>query len=335
MPDLNQIHDKLESVLVPLTLRSLNRLNLVRDIKLDGPGVTLTLAAAALSDPVKEIVRADAVRALKEIPGLDTVAVGFNDDPPQALNQVGRVIAVISGKGGVGKSLVTALTAVALRRQGYSVGVLDADITGPSIPRIFGVTGHPGGSQSGMLPLPTTGGIQIISINMLLPNETDAVVWRGPVIGKVITQFWEEVLWGRLDYLIVDLPPGTADAPLTVLQTLPVDGVLIVSTPQSLASMIVKKAVDMVRRLEKPVIGVVENMSYLYVPELERKIEVFGPSDSAALAKAAGAPVIAKIPIDPALAVLCDRGGIEEYQQDIIASLGAAVVTAAPPPAAD
>jgi len=334
MPELNQIRDRLESVLVPLTLRSLNRLNLVRDVAISGAGVTLTLAAAALSEPVKEIVRADATRALKEIPGLDEVTVEFNDDPPQALNRVGRVIAVMSGKGGVGKSLVAALTAVALRRQGYSVGVLDADITGPSIPRIFGVTGHPGGSRSGMLPLPTASGIQIISINMLLPNETDAVVWRGPVIGKLITQFWAEVLWGRLDYLIVDLPPGTADAPLTVLQTLPVDGVLIVSTPQSLASMIVKKAVDMARQLERPVIGVVENMSYLYVPELDRKIEVFGPSDSAALAKAAGAPVIAKIPLDPALAVLCDRGGIEEYQHEIIAKLAAAVTAAAPPPEA-
>ena len=334
MPDLNQIRDRLDSVLVPLTLRSLNRLNLVRDVKLDGPGVKLTLAGAALSDPVKEIVSADVLRVLKEIPGLDEITVEYNDDPPQALNRVGRVVAVMSGKGGVGKSLVSALTAVALRRQGYSVGVLDADITGPSIPRIFGVTGHPGGSQGGMLPLPSTGGIQLISINMLLPSETDAVVWRGPVIGKVITQFWEEVLWGRLDYLIVDLPPGTADAPLTVLQTLPVDGVLIVSTPQSLASMIVKKAVDMVRRLEKPVIGVVENMSYLYVPELARQIEVFGPGDSAALARAAGAPVIARIPIDPALAALCDRGGIEAYQHDIIASLGEAVVAAAPPPAA-
>jgi Mrp family chromosome partitioning ATPase len=332
MPDLNQIRDCLDSVQVPLTLRSLNRLNLVRDIALSDAGVTLTLAAAALSDPIREIVRADATRALKELPGAADVTVEFNDDTPQQVNRVGRVIAVMSGKGGVGKSLVTALTAVALRRRGYTVGVLDADITGPSIPRIFGVTGHPGGSRSGILPLPTAGGIQIISINMMLPHEGDAVVWRGPIIGKLITQFWEEVLWGRLDYLIVDLPPGTADAPLTVLQNLPVDGVLIVTTPQSLAGMIVKKAVDMVRRLEKPIIGVVENMSYLYVPELDRKIEVFGPSGSAALARAAGAPVIANIPIDPALAVLCDRGGIEEYRHDVIDNLADAVTAAAPPP---
>jgi len=335
MAEVNRIRERLESVLVPLTLRSLNRLNLVRDVAFSDGGLTLTLAAAALSEPVKEIVRADTMRSLKEIPGVGEITIEFNEDRPRQLNRVGRVIAVMSGKGGVGKSLVTALTAVALNRRGYSVGVLDADITGPSIPRIFGVTGRLGGSRSGLLPLPSAGGIQIVSVNMMLPDEGDAVVWRGPIIAKIITQFWEDVLWGQLDYLIVDLPPGTADAPLTVLQTLPVDGVLMVTTPQALAGMIVKKAVDMAKRLEKPIIGVVQNMSYLYVPELDRKIEVFGPGDSAALARAAGAPVIASIPINPALAVLCDRGGIEEYQHQVIATLGDAVAAAAPLPGAD
>jgi hydrogenase maturation protease len=208
--------------------------------------------------------------------------------------------------------------------------VLDADITGPSIPRIFGVTGRPGGAPGGILPLPTGTGIQVISINIMLADEGEAVVWRGPLIGRVITQFWEEVLWGRLDYLLVDLPPGTADAPLTVLQTLPLDGILIVSTPQALAGMIVKKAVAMVRRLEKPIIGVVENMSYLYLPELDRKMEIFGPSNGAALAAATAAPLIARIPIDPALAALCDRGQIEDYSGDIFNELGNGVLVAAP-----
>ena len=158
----------------------------------------------------------------------------------------------MSGKGGVGKSLVSGLTAIALRRQGYSVGILDADITGPSIPKMFGIHSRPDGSEAGMMPVSSRTGIKVMSLNLLLPDENEAVIWRGPIIGKVITQFWEEVIWGQLDYLIVDLPPGTADAPLTVLQTLPVSGIIIVSSPQDLATMIVKKAVHMAKTMKKP-----------------------------------------------------------------------------------
>ena len=243
-------------------------------------------------------------------------------------NLVRNIIAVMSGKGGVGKSLVSALTAIALKRQGYEVGILDADITGPSIPKMFGITDRPGGSESGILPVSSKSGIEVMSINLLLPNQDDAVIWRGPLIGKAITQFWEETLWGKLDYLIVDLPPGTADAPLTVLQTLPVSGIIIVFTPQDLTAMVVRKAVDMAKQMKKHILGVVENMSYLYVPEIDKKIEIFGKSRGEEMAKAAGAPLLGQFPIDPQLAKLCDEGNIEQYDTEIMNKLGESIVQA-------
>ena len=210
--------------------------------------------------------------------GVKEVNVSFVEGKPKDLNEVGHVIAIMSGKGGVGKSLVAGLAAIALKRQGYEVGILDADITGPSIPKMFGISARPAGSDSGILPVSSKSGIEVMSINLLLPSEDDAVIWRGPLIGRAITQFWEEVLWGKLDYLIVDLPPGTADAPLTVLQTLPISGIIIVFTPQDLTAMVVRKAVNMARQMGKPILGVIENMSYLYVPEIDKKIEIFGKS---------------------------------------------------------
>ncbi len=316
-----QVRQLLDEVMVPQTWRSLNALNLVREITINDGAVDLTLASAALSERMREALQAQVVAALGALAGTKDVSVTFNEDKPKDLNRIKQVITVMSGKGGVGKSLVTALIATGLRRRGYRVGVLDADITGPSIPRMFGITARPGGSSSGILPLPSKTGIQIISINLLLENEEEAVVWRGPLIAKVITQFWEEVLWGNLDYLVVDLPPGTADAPLTVLQQIPDCGVVVVYTPQDLTSMIVKKAVNMARNMERKVIGVVENMSYFYVPELDKKFEIFGVSGGDAIAKAAAAPLLAQIPIDPMLAALCDRGNIEDYQNEIVTSL--------------
>jgi Mrp family chromosome partitioning ATPase len=178
---------------------------------------------------------------------------------------------------------------------------------------MFGITERPGGSESGLLPVTSKSGIEIMSINLLLPSEEEAVIWRGPLIGKAITQFWEEVVWGTLDYLIVDLPPGTADAPLTVMQTLPISGVVIVFTPQDLTAMIVKKAVKMCQQMGKRILGVVENMSYLYVPEIDKKIELFGRSNGEEMARAAEAPLLGQLPIDPDLAKLCDEGNIERY----------------------
>ena len=202
-------------------------------------------------------------------------------------------------------------------------GILDGDITGPSIPRMFGLTQKPLGFETGLLPVSTKSGISVMSLNLVLENEADAVIWRGPLIGRAVKQFWEEVLWGNLDYLIVDLPPGTADAPLTVIQSLPVSGLIIVTTPQELASMIVKKAVSMARQTDTRILGLVENMSYLYLPEMERTIEVFGPSHAAEMARDIGAPLLAQIPIDPELAALCDGGRIEDYHTQAVQQLAA------------
>jgi hydrogenase maturation protease len=216
---------------------------------------------------------------------------------------------------------VAALAAIALRRAGREVGILDADITGPTIPRMFGIDGKPEGNENEILPVCSRTGIEIMSINLLLPSEDEAVIWRGPLIAKVITQFGQDVLWGNLDYLIVDLPPGTADAPLTVMQSFPISGVIIVYTPQDLVEMIVKKAVKMTKTMNKPVLGVVENMSFFYVPELDKRIEVFGPSRGEKMARAAGAPLIGRLPLDPTLAALCDRGDIERYNGEFMEGL--------------
>jgi len=223
------------------------------------------------------------------------------------------VIAVMSGKGGVGKSLVAGLLAVGLKRRGMSVGVLDGDITGPSIPRMFGVREKPGVAGPNTLkPAYSKGGIPIMSMNLLLPGEEEAVIWRGPMVSGAIRQFFSDVAWGELDYLIVDLPPGTSDAPLTVMQALPVAGVVLVTTPQALATMIVTKAVRLVKQLGGDILGVVENMAYVQMPDGSR-MEVFGPSQGLKLVIAANAPLMARIPIDPEIAALCDSGGIEQY----------------------
>jgi len=208
------------------------------------------------------------------------------------------------------------------------VGILDADITGPSIPKMFGLNVPPSGNESGILPVLSRAGIEVMSINLLLPSEDDAVIWRGPLIGNTIKQFGEEVLWGKLDYLIVDLPPGTADAPLTLMQSFPIAGVIVVFTPQTLVEMIVRKAVNMVRQMEKRVLGVVENMSYLYVPEIDKRVEIFGRSRGEEMALAVNAPFLGQLPIDPELAKLCDEGNIERYDNEIVTKLGESLIQA-------
>ena len=224
-----------------------------------------------------------------------------------------HVIAVMSGKGGVGKSLVAGLLAVGLKRRGFRVGVLDGDITGPSIPRMFGVKEKPmSPDQKNLLPPKSRGGIPIMSMNLILPSEEEAVIWRGPMVSGAIRQFFTDVLWGELDYLIVDLPPGTSDAPLTVMQALPVDGVVLVTTPQALATMVVTRAVKLVKQLGGDIIGVVENMAYVRTPD-GKELEVFGPSQGLKLVIAANAPLMAKIPIDPEIAHDADNGDIESY----------------------
>ena len=328
MPTQQEIMNNLETILVPGTTRSLVKTNLVRDIKAANGKVNLKLSSAALAPGVQEWLADRIKEAVGDMSKVKEVSVTFTDEKPKDINEIGNIIAIMSGKGGVGKSLVSALTSIALKRQGYEVGILDADITGPSIPKMFGITDRPGGNDTGILPVSSKLGIQIMSINLLLPNQDDAIIWRGPLIGRAITQFWEETLWGKLDYLIVDLPPGTADAPLTVLQTLPVSGIVIVFTPQELTAMVVRKAVDMARQMKKHILGVVENMSYLYVPEIDKKIEIFGKSKGEEMAKAAGAPLLGQLPIDPQLARLCDEGNIEQYDAEIMNSLGESIVQA-------
>ena len=326
MPLKQDVKNCLEKIVIPSTMRSLVKANLVRDIKVAGGKVEVILSSAALAPDAQEWLADRIKESVGDLPKVKAVNVTFTDEKPKDLNEIGTIIAIMSGKGGVGKSLVSALTAIALKRQGYEVGILDADITGPSIPKMFGITDRPGGSESGILPVSSKSGIEVMSINLLLPNQDDAVIWRGPLIGRAITQFWEETLWGKLDYLIVDLPPGTADAPLTVLQTLPVSGIIIVFTPQDLTAMVVRKAVDMAKQMKKNIVGVVENMSYLYVPEIDKKIEIFGKSRGEEMANAAGAPLLGQIPIDPELAKLCDKGDIELYDSEIVNALGTAIL---------
>jgi hybrid cluster-associated redox disulfide protein len=241
-------------------------------------------------------------------------------DPNRKIKQV---IAIMSGKGGVGKSLVTGLLAVSLRRQGQRVGILDGDITGPSIARMFGTKGSPTKSANGGIePLRSKGGIKVMSMNMFLEKESDPVVWRGPMVSSAIKQFYSDVDWGELDYLLVDLPPGTSDAPMTVMQALPVDGVVIVSSPQMLATMIVMKCINMVQQLKGIIVGVVENMAYFETPTGER-YEIFGPSNGTELVSMTGAPLLGQLPIDSALTTLCDSGRVEEYYSEAYEGLAA------------
>lgn len=330
MPTEKQVMESLEKILVPDIRRSLVDMNLVREVSGDEGKVKVSLASAALAPAAQELLKAKVEEVVGKLSGVKVVEVSFAEGKPKDVNQIGHIIAVMSGKGGVGKSLVAGLAAIALQRQGYEVGILDADITGASIPKMFGIEARPAGSDTGIMPVLSRSGIEVMSINLLLPSEDDAVIWRGPLIARAITQFWEEVLWGKLDYLIVDLPPGTADAPLTVMQTLPVSGVVIVFTPQDLTTMIVRKAVKMAQKMNKKVVGVVENMSYLYLPELDKKIEVFGKSRGMEMATAAGAPLLGQLPIDPALAKLCDEGNIERYDAELVGSLGKALARAVP-----
>ena len=246
---------------------------------------------------------------------------------PQDLRQphnpnarVGKVFGVVSGKGGVGKSMVTSQLAVLSRRKGHKTGILDADITGPSIPKAFGVHERAMGDKRGMLPVETRTGIQLMSVNLLLDDETDPVLWRGPIIGGVATQFWTDVIWD-VDYLFVDMPPGTGDVALTVFQSLPLDGIIVVASPQELVSMVVEKAVKMAERMDIPIVGVVENMSCLLCPDCGKEIPLFGVGKTQAAADAHGLKLLGRMPLAPQLAALTDAGRIEDFQGDWLTGL--------------
>ena len=237
---------------------------------------------------------------------------------PHELSDIKKIIAVVSGKGGVGKSMTCALMAAAAQNKGKVTAIMDADITGPSIPRMFGVTERAQGSENGILPVVSDGGIQVMSMNVLLENEAEPVVWRGSLISGTVMQFWTDVIWTGVDYMFIDMPPGTGDVPLTVFQSIPLDGIVIVTSPQDLVGMIVQKAVNMANMMNIPVLGIVENMSYIKCPDCGRKISVFGESGVDALALEYGIPNVAKIPIDSELTKAADTGNIENFQNNYL-----------------
>lgn len=242
-------------------------------------------------------------------------------------NSIKKVIGVVSGKGGVGKSIVTSMLAVLMSRKGFKTGILDADVTGPSIPRIFGIKEKASGGEMGFASVKSASGIGVMSVNLLLANDTDPVIWRGPIIANTVKQFWSEVLWGNLDYLFIDMPPGTGDVPLTVFQSIPVDGIVIVTSPQELVSMIVSKAVNMAKMMDIPILGIVENMGYVECPDCGKKIKIFGESHIEQVAAENGIENIARLPIHPRIAYACDKGELEFFEGDWLDKLAAVIET--------
>jgi Mrp family chromosome partitioning ATPase len=319
----------LQKVMDPEIRRSLVELNMVRNLVVEDGLVSFTLALTVPTCPLSSQISTDARTAIQALPGVKDVKVtlgAMTDEERNAVlgttplqttaYEIGRVIAVMSGKGGVGKSLVTGLLATALKRAGYKVGILDADVTGASIPKLFGVHGPLMAANNKIQPIQSRTGIKIVSVNLALEKESTAFVWRGAMITKAITQFWNDVDWGALDFLLLDMPPGTSDAALTVMQDLPISGIMMVTTPQSLAAMIVKKALDMAQKMNTPILGVIENMAGFTAPDTGKHYEIFGPSHAAEVAEAAGAPLLARLPIDPQIAERCDAGEIETITQD-------------------
>jgi len=330
-----QVMDALRQVMDPELRRNIVELGMVREVRIRGKHVKVTIALTVAACPLQDSIAADAAQAVDGLAeGLDVeIALTAMNEAEKArlrevlqsarqqqpnfpagnLNRVKAVIAVMSGKGGVGKSTVAAMLAIGLRRRGLRVGVLDSDITGPSIPKLFGVHEAPETSPLGIMPPQTAGGIKIMSINLMLQNEADAVIWRGPMIASAINQFWSDVFWGDLDVLVVDMPPGTSDAALTVMQGLPVTGVVLVTSPQDLAEMVVRKAASMAAHLNIPLIGVVENMSYVICPNCDERFELFGKGHSEEMANAFNTRFLGKLGIDPEMARLGDAGQIEAY----------------------
>ena len=339
----------LAGVMDPELQRNVVELGMVRDVRIEAGRVTFTLALTIPGCPLKDQIVSAAKAAVLAVNGVSEVVVelgemsaeerrriGLGSAEPSSmaehLNHIRHVVAVMSGKGGVGKSVVTALLATALRREGQAVGILDADITGPSIPKLFGLTERPQVGPIGMAPVTSSLGIKVMSVNLLLPEEDAAVVWRGPLISSAIRQFWGDVFWGDLDWLVVDLPPGTSDATLTVLQSLPVSGVLLVTTPQDLAGMVVRKGAHMAESLQVPMLGLVENMSYFVCPDSGRRYEVFGPSHGQEMAQQMGVPFLGQLPLDPRVSALCDAGKIEEYPIEAFGPIARRLLESAPEP---
>ncbi len=333
-----QVLNALKGVMDPEIGRNIVDLGMVREIRIDGAKVVVTIALTVPNCPLQDRIATDAgeaVDALAEDLDVQINLTAMTDEEKQRLvemlqrdrqqpqqeeslagrmNKVKSVVAVMSGKGGVGKSTAAAMLAAGLRRQGLRVGVLDADITGPSIPKVFGVSDAPTMGPLGIVPPISKRGVKIMSINLMLESEDQAVIWRGPLIAGAIKQFWNDVFWGDLDVLVVDLPPGTADASLTVMQTLPVDGVVIVTSPQELADMVVRKAARMAEHMQIPILGIVENMSYAVCPHCGETYNLFGEGNAEKMAANFNTQVLGHIPLDPALSKHADAGDIESYE---------------------
>lgn len=318
--------------------RNLVELGMIPEVHVTGNHVGVTLALPHLNITIKGDLVALVAQAVHSMAEDLDVEVNVTEMSPEqkksflafakadlvssiARAGVGRVVAVMSGKGGVGKSSVSALLACALRRRGHKVGILDADITGPSIPMMFGVTGRPEAGEEGPTPVQSGTGIKLISINLLLESEDQAVIWRGPMISKVIEEFWRNFAWGSLDYLVVDLPPGTSDAAITVTQSLPLSGAILVTSPQDLAGMIVRKAASLIKEMHIPLIGVVGNMCHILCPECGAKIDLFGKDRAQATAQTIGTQLLGHLPLDPQIASLCDQGKIEDYRSEEFESI--------------
>ncbi|WP_299025388.1 Mrp/NBP35 family ATP-binding protein [uncultured Thermanaerothrix sp.] len=348
------LREVLRQVIDPELGRNIVDLGMVRDmsIEVEEGRVRFTLALTTATCPLRHRLAEEARAALLRLPGVNEVEVVLGvmseeerraalgtaaPQPPKltGFNRIGQVIAVVSGKGGVGKSSLTALLAVALRRQGQKVGILDADITGPSIPKLFGLpAGGLRGNETGILPAITRTGIRVVSANLMLPTEDAAVAWRGPLITGLIQQFWGQVLWGQLDTLLVDLPPGTSDPLLTVARQMPLKGAVLVTSPQQLTALVVRKAVNLLKNLNVPVLGVVENLAYYPCPQTGEPHEIFGPSHAAEVAEAAECKVVVRLPIRPELTMLGDAGRIEEVDLPELAPLLAYVGATVSQPAA-
>ena len=360
MLDKAAILEQLRGVLDPEIGISIVDLNMVRDIGINEDGVVqVKIALTVQHCPMAKTLQADVEKAVGKLDGVKSVNVettamskkeleelrvkltarGTNSQTSQSgqntstagpgINKLGKrgirnIIAIVSGKGGVGKSFVTSMLATELRRRGYEVGVLDADLTGPSIAKVFGLSGKPYKAPNGLIvPAKSKTGIKVMSINLVLDDPTMPVIWRGPIVNSVIRQLYWDVDWGDVHYLLVDLPPGTSDSPLTVFQSLPVDGVIVVSSPQDLAAMIVAKAVNMAKKMEAPIMGLVENMSYFQCPGCGEKIEIFGQSNGSKLAAQLYIPYLGGVPLDPEIARLSDQGRIEEYSSPVFENITA------------
>jgi len=329
----SEVYQALSRVKHPeIQSRNLVELGMIPEVMVDGTRVDVILALPSLDAPIKQdLVAAIRQAATAIAEGLqvevkltemtDAQKVTFQSAVREELKvapktgvHVRRVLAVMSGKGGVGKSSVAGLLASSLRKRGFQVGVLDADITGPSIPKIFGAHQLPVGGPEGIQPIESRKGIKLMSINFLLPDEDQPVVWRGPLISRAIQQFWSDIAWGDLDVLVVDLPPGTSDASLTVMQSLPLDGIVLVTSPQDLAGMVVRKAATMAAGLGVRLIGLIENMSYILCPQCGVKIDLFGPSQADKTAQWVGTQLLGHLPLDPEFSALCDQGAIEAYR---------------------